>query len=72
MELPKTDIKQAVAVLQEYMNTYQDQPEYERYMTVTLVNDVIYGLGLAIDENRFSGHAGFTEFRRVLAEHLKT
>jgi len=63
-------IKEAVKYLQNYMRTYSDQPFYENYTDETLINDVLYGLGVAIggDDNKFAN--GFEAFKVKLRNHL--
>lgn len=65
-----SDIKEAVAFLQEYMNTYDQQTRYEVYRTETLIDDVLYGLGVALDE-KYKYAQGYDEFKRVLRAHLE-
>ncbi|ARM83968.1 hypothetical protein [Marinobacter salarius] len=64
-----SDIKSAVTYLQDYMNTYSDQQGYEEYRTETLIDDVLYGLGAALDEN-YKYAQGYEEFKKVLRAHL--
>ena len=63
-------MKTSVAYLQKYMDTYPDQVGYENYSDKTLIDDVLYGLGVALDpeNNRYAN--GFMRFKNVLREHL--
>ncbi len=65
-----TDIKASVIRLQEYMNTYDQQHGYERYRAETLIDDVLYGLGIAIDE-KYKFASGYDDFKKVLRDHLE-
>ncbi|EDM47775.1 hypothetical protein [Marinobacter algicola] len=65
-----SDIKAAVAYLQEYMNTYSQQHSYEAYRAETLIDDVLYGLGVALDK-KYKYAQGYDEFKKVLRAHLE-
>jgi len=41
-------VKQAIAAFSEYVRTYSDQEFYEEYPDVTIVKDMVYGLGMAL------------------------
>ena len=58
----------AVAYLQEYMQTYSNQHEYQNYLDATFIDDVLYGLGVALGGNR--GASGYAEFKDALRKHL--
>lgn len=45
----KKKMRAAVASLQSYMAGYDKQPSYETYSEETLIDDVLYGLGIALD-----------------------
>ena len=63
------DMRKALGSLKEYVDTYDQQSDWERYRSETYVNDVLYGLGISIsDEFRFA--EGFDRFKEVLREHL--
>jgi len=63
-------MKTTVAYLQNYMSTYSDQTGYEDYSDETLINDVLYGLGMAIDPENNQRANGFLRFKDILIEHL--
>ena len=65
-----SDIKQAVKDLQKYWNTYSEQRNYERYSTETLIDDALYGLGIAIDKEQYEFAQGYDKFKQKLLEHL--
>lgn len=67
----KNLIKHGVRLLQDYWGTYDMQLGYEDYRIGTLIDDALYGLGLAIDKERFKNAQGFDEFKAVLREHLE-
>lgn len=62
-------MKKAVASLQEFMQTYDQQQGYMDYVDGTLINDVLYGIGIALDDKyRFAD--GFALFKKELSKHI--
>jgi hypothetical protein len=62
-------VGRAIKKLTKYMVTYPRQSGYLDYTDETIINDVLYGLGIALDDKyRFAN--GFEEFKNVLREHL--
>jgi hypothetical protein len=59
-----------VASLQRYIATYDAQQGYMDYTDETLIDDVIYGLGCAIDEDRYKMAPGFRRFKDQIRKHL--
>lgn len=59
-----------VASLQSYVASYTKQEGYVDYTDRTLIDDVLYGLGRAIDEKAHSGADGYERFREQLEQHL--
>lgn len=59
----------AVKSLTKFMATYDQQPGYLDYSDKTFVDDVLYGLGIALDEKYFYV-AGFEMFKERLRNHL--
>jgi hypothetical protein len=71
---PKLSAKQArmrdaVAYLKKYMRTYDKQIGYADYSETTLIDDVLYGLGVALDREHV-GASGYDTFKDRLREHL--
>jgi hypothetical protein len=64
-------MKSAVAYLQDYMNTYTNQTGYQDYSEETLINDVLYGLGVAIGgkENMYGN--GYVKFKDRLRDIIR-
>lgn len=60
----------AVASLTHYMTTYDKQPFYTYYTDETFINDVLYGLGIALSDD-YRQASGFDLFKARLREHLK-
>ena len=63
-------MKKAVEYLQDYMATYDKQTGYLDYADETLINDVLYGLGVALGPKRYAFAQGFRRFKKRLAKHL--
>ena len=72
-DLKRKRVRNAVEYLKDYIGTYDElQPGYEDFSDETIINDLLYGLGVALqpDEYRFAG--GFDKFKEVLRKHLGT
>lgn len=64
----------AVDELQDYVGTYDEQAEYRSYSDKTFVDDILYGLGLSMQNlipSDFRGAGGYERFKQYLREHLK-
>ena len=64
-------MRSAVASLTQYMATYDKQPLYESYQDHTFIEDVLYGLGVALEPVKYKWGDGFDKFKVVLREHLQ-
>lgn len=53
-----------VQFLLRYLSTYHTAPDKE-----TLIHDVLYGLGVAIDPDGYAMSKGFDEFKRLLKDN---
>lgn len=62
-------MKEAVDYLADFMGTYADQTGFEGYTTTTYLNDVLYGLGVSLDD-KYKYASGFTQFKKDLGEFL--
>lgn len=63
-------MKDVVASLQKYVSTYDQQHGYENYSDETFIEDILYGIGKALDE-KFEMAPGFQKFKEeVLLPHL--
>lgn len=63
-------MKKAVERLQKYMETYDQQSKYLDYSEETFIDDVLYGLGVALDHDEYSFFFGFQKFKKRLVSHL--
>ena len=64
-------VKAAIEFLKDYYLRYDKQIGYLDYTDKTLIDDALYGLGAALDPNKYKFANGYDEFKRVLREHLK-
>lgn len=68
-EARRNRMRKIVARIQGYVATYTDQAAYADYSDDTFVNDMLYGIGMAIsDEYRHAG--GFRRFKERIAREL--
>lgn len=63
-------MKQAVASMAAYMADYDKQDGYLDYSDKTLIDDVLYMLGTALDHEKHSWANGYDIFKAQLREHL--
>jgi len=49
--------------LKHYINTYNRQIGYLDYSDETIIDDILYGLGTALDANKYSFFEGFRELK---------
>lgn len=60
----------AIKYLVNYMTTYDKQMGYLDYTDETIIEDVLYGLGVALDGEKYKWANGFAKFKERLANHL--
>jgi len=63
-------MREIVKKLQHYFATYDQQSGYDTYSDRILIDDVLYGLGMILDEKEYSFALGFDKFKKKLWEHL--
>lgn len=63
-------MKTIVERLQVYVATYSEQSGYLDYSDTIFIDDILYGLGLALDR-RHHGAQGFDSFKAVLRARLE-
>lgn len=62
-------MRAAVARFQKYVATYTNERYYDTYSEKTFVEDMLYGIGLALQELRptdYSGADGYERFKEYL------
>lgn len=54
------NIKNAVESFQHFVSTYSNQPCYESYSNSTYILDMLYGIGISLDKEKykFAGRFG--------------
>lgn len=60
----------AVEYMQHYINTYSNQPDYQRYTDRAFIDDMLYGIGVALYGDEAKNSDGYHFFRDKLREHL--
>ena len=68
-EKTKDKIRKAVTYLQAYIAAYDKQVHYEKYSEETLIDDVLYALGAALDPS-YKYANGYERFKERLMIHL--
>ncbi len=63
-------MQRIVADLQRYAATYSDQQSFADYSDETFINDMLYGIGVALDREKYSFASGFVAFQEDLRRHL--
>lgn len=65
----RSTVDQAADYLRDYWVTYKDQPNYETYEQKTVVEDMLYGIAVALNPDyRFA--SGFEKFKQHLRAYL--
>lgn len=68
--LRQKEVEEIVASFQHYVATYTNQPDYLNYSDTTIVDDMLYGLGLAFNEREYKMAGGYRKFKNRLRKHL--
>lgn len=69
-EEPLRSMEDIVAQFQKYVATYHEQHGYENYSDEMFIDDIIYGLGAALNED-YKFAQGFEEFKVKLIKHFR-
>lgn len=59
-----------VEKFKKYVETYDGGNNYNTYSADTILHDMLYGIALAIDGEKFELHSGYAEFKRRLVLYL--
>lgn len=70
VERARKRMRLIVGRLQEYVRTYTNQAHYEDYSDTIFVDDMLYGIGLALEPLDHQGASGFEKFKAQLRERL--
>ena len=63
-------ISRVVESLKNYITAYGKQVHYREYTDSILIDDMLYGLGIAIDPDKYRFANGYKDFKSVLRKHL--
>ena len=67
---PNKRMELMVQYLKRYIDTYDNQYGYQNYSDTTLIDDILYGLGVALNPEKHQFADGFDTFKNKLIEHL--
>jgi hypothetical protein len=62
-------MQRAIKYMADYMATYAEQGSCMDYSDEMFIDDIIYGLGVALDK-KYEYADGFGDFKEVLSKHL--
>ena len=63
-------IEQTVEYMIKYINTYKDQFGWKEYTHETFLDDMIYGIGVAMSD-QYKMAQGYEKFRADIDEYFK-
>jgi hypothetical protein len=63
-------MEQIVARFQEYVRTYTEQQYYLEYSDTIFMDDMLYGIGLALDPDGHRCADGWDKAKAMLLAHL--
>jgi len=63
-------VKKIIDDLKKYINTYVKQHGYLDYSDETIINDMLYGIGIATDKSKYQFNNGFNDFKKYLTENI--
>jgi hypothetical protein len=69
---PEKRMRLMVQYLQRYMETYDQQIGYENYRDSIFIDDVLYGLGVALNPKEHQFSDGFDVWKKKLIEHINS
>lgn len=69
-ELARKRMRLIVGRLQEYVRTYSDQAHFDTYSDTIFIDDMLYGIGIALEPLEYRTSPGFDEFKKALRAHL--
>lgn len=64
------DLARAAWYLANYWAGYTSQPGWKEYSDETFLNDALYGIGCAVDFEKYYGAEGFKQFKKDLQKYL--
>lgn len=64
-------VKKIISTFQKYVANYDGQMGYTDYTDETIINDIVYGLGTAFDNRKYTHLSGFVNFKKIVIRHLQ-
>lgn len=61
---------EAVSQMQNYAGTYTAQHGYDSYQTFTYVEDILYGLAISLNKDKYQFAQGYALFRQDLLKFI--
>ena len=62
--------RKVIESMTEYLQTYPKQAFWEKYTPKTIIDDLVYGLGIAVDE-KYVGASGYRDWKAYLIKFLQ-
>jgi hypothetical protein len=70
-EMCEKRMEDIVRRFQKYVATYTDQEEYTSYFDETFVDDMLYGIGLALHPIKYKWASGYDRWKAELRRYLR-
>jgi len=64
-------VKKCIDYLINYINTYDKQKGYLDYSDKIIIDDMLYGIGVALSPGEYQFASGYYKFKLRLIDHLK-
>ena len=65
-------VKRAIEFLKDYYARYDQQFDYLDYSDHTLIDDALYGIGVALEPDKYRFADGYAKFKAILRKHLES
>lgn len=57
--------------MKDYINTYDNQFSWETYSYKTILDDMLYGIGISLFGDKYRFNNGYFEFKKFLIDFLE-
>ena len=64
------DNAEVIAAMKHYIDTYPDQLGWKQYSKETMLADLVYGIGIAMDRDKYEFADGYDAFKKFLIDFL--
>ena len=65
-------VEKIIKDFQKYVASYSEQFLYKTYSDKIIIDDMLYGLGLAFDKEKHQYGDGYTKWKKALLGHLNS